>query len=139
MTFATRPLGFDPPAPVKRAGLSRAQCAALVTIFFAGEMNRSRKFYIAEGGPSILGTTVDVLHAKSMVSLSVEKRPRPNFGKIIEYRYFVKLTPRGEWYAATLIHEREQIVSALSPAIAADDFEDSSNVYPEEQEVEGVE
>ena len=128
---------WEPPAPVKRAGLSPAQCRALVTIFFAGEMNRARQFFIADGCETVYGTTVDILHRKGLVKLGVERRKRANFGKIMEFRYFVSLTPRGEWYATTLVRQREANVSALE----LDNFEDSQTVYAEEpeKEVEAIE
>ena len=82
MTAAYGPIhsfhAWEPPAPVKRAGLSPAQCRALVTIFFAGEMNRARQFFIADGCETVYGTTVDILHRKGLVKLgesSVEGSP----------------------------------------------------------------
>lgn len=131
---------FDPPAPLRRAGVSRAQRRALMLIFFAGEMNRSRQYYIAAGSEPVLGTVINALHARGMVRLCVERRKRANFGKIIEYRYFVKLTDRGEWYATTAIQQKQELIAALSPPVLPDDYEASDNVYqPDEVESEAAE
>lgn len=127
------------PAPLDGSGLSPSQREALVLIFFAGEMNRSRQFFVAEGSRSILGTTVNVLHRKGMVKLGCERRKSVHGSVLQTFRYYVSLTPRGEWYATTIINKRAVMIDALSAPIAADDFESSPNVYPEEQEAEGVE
>lgn len=135
MTFAYGPFtrNDEPPAPVGR--LTPPQRRALVLIFYAGEMNRSRRFYIADGSEPVTGTIVGTLHEMRMVALYVERRRRPNFGKIFEYRYYVKLTQRGEWYATTLIKQREKPAAAL----CLDNFEDSPTVYASEPEAEVLE
>lgn len=126
------PSTAPPPAPLDRSGLSPSQREALVLIFFAGEMNRSRQFFVAEGSRSILGMTVNVLHRKGMVKLGCERRKSIHGSVLQTFRYYVSLTPRGEWYATTLVRQREANVSALEP----DNFEDSPTVYAEEPEPE---
>lgn len=124
----------DPPAPVGR--LTPGQREAIVTLFFAGEMDRAGRHFVAEGSEPVTGAAVKALHGLGLAKLGVERTRRSDRSAIIVYRYYVKLTPRGEWYATTLIRQREQNVAALVP----DNFEDSPAVYadPPEPEVEEI-
>lgn len=119
-----------PPAPV--GGLTPGQREAIVTIFFAGEMDRAGRHFAAEGSDPVTGATVKALLEAGLVKLGVERTRHSERTKIITYRYYVKVTPRGEWYARTLIRRREENVSAF----LTDNFEDSPNVYPAETEPE---
>lgn len=123
----------DPPAPI--GGLTPGQRDAVVTIFFAGEMDRAGRHFVSAGGEPVTGVTVKALLGLGLAKLGVEQTRRSDRTKIITYRYYVKLTPRGEWYATTLIRQREENVAALLP----DNFEESPTVYAPESEAEVLE
>lgn len=134
------PHRWDAPAPV--ASLTQGQRKAVVAIFFAGEMSRDGRYFIADDSDLVTGVTAEALIERALAKLCVERTRRSDRVKIISYRYFVKLTERGEWYATTLIQQRGALIDALRPnpkaSIPAHSGRGSTSCAPPKGAVNGV-